>query len=103
MDSSRPHNVADTDGRKYLLGIVLLLLGFGGHLLSARSIGGSAHAYGDHTKGFVILTVASAIILLPLGMKLWRGRPDTTVFAIGATQFVLGLIIYVLTITRVVI
>ena len=99
MDSSRALASPDTDGRRYLLGVLLILVGFGGHLLAARAIGGSEHAYSEHTKGFFILTAASAVILWGMSLRWWRGRTDLTVLGVGAVQLLLGVLVYVLAVT----
>ena len=99
MDSSRALASPDTDGRRYLLGVLLILLGFGGHLLAAGAIGGSAHAYAEHTKGFFLLTAASAVILWGMSLRWWRGRTDLTVLGVGAVQLLLGVLVYALAVT----
>ena len=99
MDSSRALASSDTDGRRYLLGVLLILVGFGGHLLAARPIDGSDQAYAEHTKGFFILTAASAVILWGMSLRWWRGRTDLTVLGVGAVQLLLGVLVYVLAVT----
>jgi hypothetical protein len=101
MDSSRSLASPDTDGRRYLLGVLLILLGLGGHLLAAREIGGSAHAFSEHTKGFLILTAGSAVIVWALSLKWWRGRTDLTVLGVGVVQLLFGVLVYVLAVTRI--
>ena len=103
MELPRAPATSETDGHKYLLGILLILLGYGGHLLAARSIGGSTLAYTEHTKGFLILTAASAIVLWGLSLKWWRGRLDLTVLGVGAVQLLFGVLVYILAVTRVVV
>ena len=103
MDSARSLASPDTDGRRYLLGVLLILLGYGGHLFAARAIGGSAHAYSEHTRGFFILTVASAVLLWAVSRKFWRGRTDLTVLGVGAVQLLIGVLVYVLALTGIVI
>ena len=77
------------------LGTVLLVAGLCGHFFAARGIGGSYIAYRDHIAGFVILTVASLIVVGPLGWRFWKGRRDITLLTIGVIQAVLGLVIYI--------
>jgi hypothetical protein len=77
------------------LGVVLLLLGLLGHLLSARAIGGSHLAYKDHIEGFVVLTAVSGPIIAALGWRFWKGRYDITVLILGALQALLGLAVYI--------
>ena len=103
MDSSRSLASPDTDGRRYLLGVLLILLGLGGHLLAARAIGGSEHAFAEHIKGFCILTAASGVILWALSLKFWRGRTDLTVLGVGVVQLLFGVLVYVLAVTHAVI
>lgn len=77
------------------LGVTLLCLGLLGHLLAARAIGGSHLAYRDHILGFLILCVLSGIVIGGLGWRFWKGRPDITLFAVGALQALFGLIVYI--------
>lgn len=76
-------------------GLVLLLAGFMGHVLAARAIGGTHMAYRDHLAGFFGLTVISAAIFAGIGWRFWKGRNDITIFAIGAVQAVIGLLVYI--------
>ena len=77
------------------LGYMLLGAGLLGHLLAARAIGGSSLAYRHHILGFVLLTVVSGAIIVLLGWRFWRRRPDITVLAIGIVQALVGLMVYV--------
>jgi len=88
---------ASSSSRHYriLLAWVLLGLGLLGHLLAARAIGGTYIAFRDHVGGFVFLTLVSAAIIGALGWRFWKGRRDITLLAIGATQAILGLVVYI--------
>lgn len=77
-----------------VLGVLLLLAGLCGHLFAARAIGGYYIAYRDHIFGWVLFAVVSTLIIVPLGWKFWRGRPEVSVLAIGVLQAVLGFLIY---------
>src|SRR5437899_7465032 len=76
------------------LGVFLLIAGLCGHLFAARAIGGYYIAYRDHIGGFVLSTLVFGAIILPLGLRFWRGRPDITVLILGATQAIIGFLIY---------
>ncbi|MGH7627144.1 MAG: hypothetical protein ACREOJ_17740, partial [Gemmatimonadaceae bacterium] len=60
------------------LGLVLLGIGFLGHLLAARAIGGSYIAYRDHLIGFLVILLVSGALIVAAGRWLWKGRLDTT-------------------------
>ena len=77
------------------LGVVLLAAGLAGHLFAAQGIGGHYMAYRDHIFGFSILTIVTGLIIVGLERLFWRGRRDISVLALGATQAVLGLVIYI--------
>jgi hypothetical protein len=77
------------------LGALLLVVGFLGHFLAARAIGGSYIAYRDHTFGFVALTLVSAAIVALLGMRFWKGRPDITLLIVGLVQALIGIQVYI--------
>ena len=77
------------------IGGVLLAAGLAGHLFSAQAIGGHYIAYRDHIAGFCILTIASGLVILGLGRLFWRGRHDISFLALGATQAIFGLLIYI--------
>ncbi len=85
---------SSTRRTRILLGLVLLALGLLGHLLAARAIGGTHLAFRDHVAGFVILCVVSGALFGGLGWRFWRGRFDTTLLLIGATQAILGVFVY---------
>ena len=75
-------------------GAFFTVVGFLGHFLSARAIGGYAIAYRDHIFGFfVILLITGAIIAL-VGRFFWRGRRDITILTIGLVQAILGAVVY---------
>jgi hypothetical protein len=84
-----------TRRRRVWLGALLLVVGLLGHLLSANAIGGSWIAYRDHVGGFLMLTVVSAVVVAALGWRFWRGRSDITLLAVGAVQFILGMVVYI--------
>jgi len=88
--------------RNHVVGIALLLLGLGGHLASAYVIRALPHAFAHHIEGFLLLTMATALVLLALGWFFWRGRHDITLLLLGISQFVAGWAIFVLTITKVI-
>lgn len=77
------------------LGILLIIAGFFGHFFAAKAIGGTYIAYRDHMVGFFGLAILSGAIVALLGRKLWRGRPDLTVFIIGIIQAAFGLFVYI--------
>lgn len=87
--------VAISDNRASWLGVALLLAGFSGHLFAAHGIGGSLHAYRDHTFGFFFLTTVSIVIVAGLGWKFWKGRQDITLLIVGVLQAIAGLLIYI--------
>jgi heme/copper-type cytochrome/quinol oxidase subunit 4 len=76
------------------LGIVLLAVGLGGHLLAAESTGGTSMHYRHHILGFVFLSAVAWVVLELLARRFWPGRRDVTVLALGAVQAILGLMIY---------
>ena len=77
------------------IGIVLLAVGLGGHLLAAEVTGGQSIHYRHHIFGFVFLSAVAWAILASLGRRFWRSRHDITVLTLGAVQAILGLMIYV--------
>ena len=77
------------------LGVVLLVVGFFGHFLAARAIGGSYVAYRDHMIGFVGVTLLSGALIAGLGRLFWRGRHDITLLILGAVQALFGIFIYI--------
>ena len=77
------------------LGTLLLVVGFLGHFLAARAIGGTYIAYRDHMFGFVALTLVSAVIVALLGMRFWKARPDITLLIVGAIQALIGIEVYI--------
>jgi hypothetical protein len=86
---------SSTRRTRILLGLVLLALGFLGHVLAARAIGGSSVAFRDHIAGFFLILVVTGVIIAGLGWKFWRGRHDTTILIIGAVQALFGLFVYI--------
>jgi len=76
------------------LGVFLFIAGLCGHLFAARAIGGYYIAYRDHIAGFVFIALVTGAIIVPLGWRFWRGRPDVTVLTLGVTQAVIGFVIY---------
>ena len=81
--------------RRIWLGVVLLVVGFFGHFLAARAIGGSYVAYRDHMIGFFGVTLVSGALIAGLGRLFWRGRHDTTLLIVGAVQALFGVFIYI--------
>ena len=82
------------DARLMWLGIVLLVVGFFGHVFAARAIGGTYIAWRDHMVGFVGITLVSAAIAAALGSRFWKGRTDVTVLIVGVIGFALGLMVF---------
>jgi hypothetical protein len=77
------------------LGILLLGVGFLGHFLAARAIGGSYVAYRDHMFGFVGLTLVSGAVIARLVWYFRRGRQDITLLTLGIVQAAVGLVVYI--------
>jgi hypothetical protein len=77
------------------LGVILIVVGLLGHVFAARAIGGTHLAYRDHIFGFVVIGVATGVIIGGLGWRFWKGRPDITLLTFGAVQAIAGLLIYV--------
>ena len=77
------------------LGILLLAAGFCGHFFAARAIGGTYLAYRDHLAGYFGIAIITGAIIVLLGRKFWRGRPDLTLFIIGFIQAAIGIYIYI--------
>ncbi len=77
------------------LGGALLVVGFMGHFLAARAIGGSYIAFRDHIFGFFLILVVTGGIIALLGWRFWKGRPDITVLIIGVIQALFGIYIYI--------
>jgi hypothetical protein len=71
-------------------GVILLIIGFLCHVFAAQAIGGTARAYRDHVLGFVLLTVVSAVIVLFLGKRFWKGRPEVSWLIVGILQAAIG-------------
>jgi hypothetical protein len=91
-----PRAAADTGSRIRIgLGVLLLVLGFLGHFLAARAIGGSYVAFRDHISGFFLILLVTGAIVAGLGWRFWRGRHDITLLVIGAIQALFGLVIYI--------
>ncbi|HKW09776.1 MAG TPA: hypothetical protein VJO33_05310 [Gemmatimonadaceae bacterium] len=76
------------------LGVLLVIAGLCGHLFAARAIGGYYIAYRDHIGGFVLIALVTGAIILPLGWRFWKRRPDIAVLTLGATQAIVGFVIY---------
>jgi len=83
------------DRRLAWLGLVLLVIGFLGHVFSARAIGGSYIALRDHIFGFFLILVASGLIIAGLGWRFWKGRNDITLLIIGVVQALFGSFVYI--------
>ena len=79
----------------FWLGVILIVVGLLGHVFAARAIGGTHLAYRDHIFGFVVIGMATGVIIGGLGWRFWKGRPDITLLTFGAVQAIAGLLIYV--------
>jgi len=79
---------------KIRLGIILLLVGLGGHLLAAGAMRGARLAYTHHVLGFVLILVVTAPVVAALHWRFWRGRGDVSLLVLGAVQAVFGIIVY---------
>lgn len=77
------------------LGVVLLVVGFLGHYLAARAIGGSYIAYRDHIFGFFVILLVTGAIIAGLGWRFWKGRRDITLLIVGLVQALLGIWVYI--------
>jgi hypothetical protein len=77
-----------------VLGVFLLAVGLGFHLLAADAEGGRALHYRHHIFGFFIMTVVPAILIALLGRRFWKGRHDITWLIVGALQTIFGLLVY---------
>jgi uncharacterized membrane protein HdeD (DUF308 family) len=77
------------------VGIALLAFGLLGHLYAAHAIGGSLVAYTHHVLGFLLILVVSGAIIVALGWRFWRSRPDITVLSVGVVQALFGLLVAV--------
>ena len=92
----RPSAPGEKMSRRWIwLGVVLLVVGFFGHFLAARAIGGSYVAYSDHMIGFFGVTLLSGALIAGLGRLFWRGRHDITLLILGAVQALFGIFIYI--------
>jgi len=76
------------------LGVALLAVGLGGHLLAAEATGGHHIHYRHHIFGFVFLSAVAWAILALLARRFWPGRRDVTLLALGAAQAILGGMVY---------
>jgi hypothetical protein len=76
-------------------GIVLLVLGFLGHVYAAYAMGGSRVAYVHHVFGYFLILVVTGAIIAGTGWLFWRSRPDVTVLIVGAVQALFGLLVAV--------
>ena len=79
---------------RIVLPAILLTIGLLGHLLAADAEGGRALHYRHHILGFVILLVASAVVVGVLGHFFWRGRRNVSILIVAAAQALFGLVIY---------
>ena len=77
------------------LGAILLVVGFMGHYLAARAIGGSYIAYRDHIFGFFAILLVTGAIIAGLGWRFWKGRRDITLLIIGVVQALFGIYVYI--------
>jgi hypothetical protein len=77
------------------LGVILLVVGFLGHYLAARAIGGSYIAYRDHIFGFFVILLVTGLIIAGLGWRFWKGRRDITLLIVGVVQALLGVWVYI--------
>jgi hypothetical protein len=76
------------------LGVFLLAVGFLGHFLAARAIGGSYIAYRDHIFGFLAILLVTGAIIVGLGWRFWKGRRDIALLIVGAVQALFGIVVY---------
>ena len=75
------------------MGSLFLVVGFLGHYLAARAIGGTYIAYRDHMGGFVFLTIVTGVVIAGLGLRFWRGRHDVTLLILGVRQAAIGVFV----------
>ena len=95
MGTSTEVPVARAQNRTWIwLGGLFTIVGFLGHFFAARAIGGYAIAYRDHIFGFFLILLVTGVIIALLGRFLWRGRRDITILIIGATQALIGFVVY---------
>jgi hypothetical protein len=83
--------------QKAWLGVVLLVLGLSGHLVSAYIIRANPLAFPDHIKGYLLIAAATGILIAGLGWLFWRKRTDITWLVWCAVQFVMGIVVIALT------
>lgn len=94
MGTASVNTVAGTIGRRQIwLGVVVLVLGLLGHLVSAYMIRLNPRAYPDHIEGFIGIAVVTGIIIAGLGRLFWRGRRDITWMIFCALQALMGLVV----------
>jgi hypothetical protein len=74
-------------------GIILLVVGLGGHLYAAHVNSGSTIAYTHHIFGFLLILAVTGGIIWALGRRFWRTRPDVTLLIVGIIQAAFGLIV----------
>jgi hypothetical protein len=83
--------------RRLSIGVMLLVVGLLGHLVSAYTIRANPRAFPDHLEGFFGIAVATGIIIMGLGWLFWRGRHDITWLVFGAVQAIAGIAVLGLT------
>ncbi len=52
-------------------------------------------AYRHHMLGFFGVALVSGAVIAGIGSRIWPGRRDITILAIGAVQALFGFVIYV--------
>ncbi|HUQ99931.1 MAG TPA: hypothetical protein VM166_10780 [Gemmatimonadaceae bacterium] len=77
------------------ISVVLLAVGFFGHFLAARAIGGSYIAFRDHIGGFFLILVVTGAVIAGLGWRFWKTRRDAMLITISAVQALFGIVVYI--------
>ena len=77
------------------LAVALLVLGLLGHVYAAHIIGGSRVAYTHHVLGFFLILVVTGAVIVGVGRRFWRSRPDVTLLAVGVVQLLLGVMVVI--------
>jgi hypothetical protein len=77
------------------IGTALLVLGLLGHVYAAHLIGGSRMAYTHHVLGFFLILAVTGAIIVAVGRRFWRSRPDVTLLTVGVVQLLLGVMVVV--------